>query len=78
VKYLPLFHHFKAIYQLPNHIIFLVKIVANASLSCLTLHQALHFCHPLILHRLLSLLKACHRSEVRGAVRQGQHDEVQF
>jgi hypothetical protein len=22
-------------------------------------HQALHFCHPLILHRLLSLLKAC-------------------
>jgi hypothetical protein len=34
VKYLPLFHHFKAIYQFPKHIIviFLVKIVANASL----------------------------------------------
>jgi hypothetical protein len=30
VKYLPLFHHFKAIYQFPKHIIFLVKIVANA------------------------------------------------
>jgi hypothetical protein len=33
VKYLSLFHHFKAIYQFPNHILFLVKIVANASLS---------------------------------------------
>jgi hypothetical protein len=33
VKYLPLFHHFKAIYQFPKHIIVLVKIVANASLS---------------------------------------------
>ena len=33
MKYLPLFHHFKAIYQFPKHIIFLVKIVANASLS---------------------------------------------
>ena len=32
VKYLPLFHHFKAIYQFPKHIIFLVKIVANAAL----------------------------------------------
>jgi hypothetical protein len=32
VKYLLLFHHFKAIYQFPKHIIFLVKIVANASL----------------------------------------------
>ena len=32
VKYLPLFHHFKAIYRFPKHIIFLVKIVANASL----------------------------------------------
>jgi hypothetical protein len=32
VKYLPLFHHFKVIYQFPKHIIFLVKIVANASL----------------------------------------------
>ena len=31
VKYLPLFHHFKAIYQFPKHIILLVKIVANAS-----------------------------------------------
>ena len=36
VKYLPLFHHFKAIYQFPKHIIFLVKIVANAPLSVLT------------------------------------------
>jgi hypothetical protein len=34
VKYLPLFHHFKAIYQFPKHI-FLVKIVANATLRCL-------------------------------------------
>ena len=33
MKYLPLFHHFKAIYQFPKHIIFLVNIVANASLS---------------------------------------------
>jgi hypothetical protein len=33
VKYLPLFHHFKAIYRFPKHIIFLVKIVANASLN---------------------------------------------
>jgi hypothetical protein len=33
VNYLPLFHHFKAIYQFPKHIIFLVKIVANASLN---------------------------------------------
>jgi hypothetical protein len=32
VKYLPLFHHFKAIYQFPKHIIVLVKIVANAAL----------------------------------------------
>jgi hypothetical protein len=32
VKYLSLFHHFKAIYQFPKHIIFLVKIVANAAL----------------------------------------------
>ena len=30
MKYLPLFHHFKAIYQFSKHIIFLVKIVANA------------------------------------------------
>ena len=29
MKYLPLFHHFKAIYQFPKHIIGLVKIVAN-------------------------------------------------
>jgi hypothetical protein len=35
VKYLPLFHHLKAIYQFPKHIIFLVKIVANASLTIL-------------------------------------------
>jgi hypothetical protein len=32
VKYLPLFHHFKAIYQFPKHIFF-VKIVANAPLT---------------------------------------------
>ena len=32
MKYLPLFHHFKAIYQFPKHIIFWVKIVANAAL----------------------------------------------
>jgi hypothetical protein len=29
VKYLSLFHYFKAIYQFPKHIIGLVKIVAN-------------------------------------------------
>jgi hypothetical protein len=33
VKYLPLFHHFKAIYQFPKHINCLVKIVANAPLK---------------------------------------------
>ena len=33
MKYLPLFHHFKAIYQFPKHIFFVVKIVANASLK---------------------------------------------
>jgi hypothetical protein len=33
MKYLPLFHHFKAIYQFPKHIICWVKIVANASLT---------------------------------------------
>jgi hypothetical protein len=33
VKYLPLLHHFKAISQFPKHVIFLVKIVANASLN---------------------------------------------
>jgi hypothetical protein len=38
VKYLPLFHHFKAIYQFPKHIIVLVKIVANASLNGRPLH----------------------------------------
>jgi hypothetical protein len=31
VKYLPLFHYFKAIYQILKHICVLVKIVANAS-----------------------------------------------
>jgi hypothetical protein len=35
VKYLPLFHHFKAICQLPKHTIFLIKMVANASLNLL-------------------------------------------
>jgi hypothetical protein len=29
VKYLPLFHHFKAIYQFPKHKFFWVKIVAK-------------------------------------------------
>jgi hypothetical protein len=33
MKYLPLIHHFKAIYQFPKHEIVLVKIVANASLT---------------------------------------------
>jgi hypothetical protein len=33
VKYLPLFHNFKAIYQFPKHIFVFVKIVANAPLS---------------------------------------------
>ena len=33
MKYLPLFHHIKAIYQFPKHIIVLDKIVANASLK---------------------------------------------
>ena len=37
VKYLPLFHHFIAIYQFPKHIIFFVKIVDNASLKNLSL-----------------------------------------
>jgi len=32
VRYLPLFHHFKAIYQFPTHL-FCVKIVANAPLN---------------------------------------------
>ena len=36
VKYLPLFHHFKAIYQFPKHLFFGVKIVANASLRFYT------------------------------------------
>ena len=43
MKYLPLFHHFKAIYQFPKHIIFLVKIVANASsLSVSIEHQSVY------------------------------------
>ena len=32
VKYLPLFHHFKAIYQFPKHVFFGVKIVAKTAL----------------------------------------------
>ena len=36
VKYLVLFYHFKAIYQFPKHIIRLVKIVTNVSLSIMT------------------------------------------
>ena len=35
VKYLPLFRHFKAIYQFPKRIICLVKIVTNAALKCI-------------------------------------------
>ena len=37
MKYLPLFHHFKAIYQFRKHIIVFVKVVANASLRKLLL-----------------------------------------
>jgi len=33
VKYLPLFHHFKAIYQFPKHIMSMVKFVPNAALN---------------------------------------------
>jgi hypothetical protein len=40
VKYLPLFHHFKAISQFPKHIIVLVKIVANGLLTA-NLHGSL-------------------------------------
>ena len=36
MKYLPLFHHFKAIDQFPKHIILLVKIVAKAALTMTT------------------------------------------
>jgi hypothetical protein len=36
VKCLPLFHHFKAIYQFPKHIIVLVKMVANAALRSIS------------------------------------------
>jgi hypothetical protein len=43
VKYLPLFHHFKAIYQFPKHIIVLVKIVANAPLiTCIYFYNAIN------------------------------------
>jgi len=45
VKYLPLFHHFKAIYQFPKHIMFLVKIVANAPLSLKS------FCYIYVLYQ---------------------------
>jgi hypothetical protein len=45
VKYLPLFHHFKAIYQFPKHIIFLVKIVANAPLTSLSRSLSFFYCH---------------------------------
>jgi hypothetical protein len=41
VKYLPLFHHFKAIYKFPKHIIYFVKCVANSSLRDFTLHTSL-------------------------------------
>ena len=37
MKYLPLFHHFKAIYQFPKHINVFVKIVANAPLILIRL-----------------------------------------
>jgi hypothetical protein len=33
LKHNILFHHFKAIYHFPKHIILLVKIVANTSLT---------------------------------------------
>ena len=33
MKYLPVFQHFKAIYQFLKHIFFLVKVVDNASLN---------------------------------------------
>jgi hypothetical protein len=54
LKYLPLFHHFKAIYQFPKHIIFLIKIVANASLTiCIPQYNNsfLHFRLASPLHR---------------------------
>ena len=43
VKYLPLFHHFKAIYQFQKQIIVLVKIVANASLN-FSIHNSKGYC----------------------------------
>jgi hypothetical protein len=59
-KYLPvpLFHHFKAIYQFPKHIMFLVKIVANASLInkmpsiswSISKHEQLHLFPPMRVH----------------------------
>jgi hypothetical protein len=59
LKYLPLFHHFKAIYQLPKHIIFLIKIVANASLTIFMpqynnsfLHFRLAYCPGMLVPRL--------------------------
>jgi hypothetical protein len=58
VKYLPLFHHFKAIYQFPKHIIFLVKIVAIASLkdffSTFSQWVSIPFV-DIILHEILSI-----------------------
>ena len=47
VKYLPLFHHFKAIYQIPKHIIFWVKIVANASLRIKPLKKLSYLRHKI-------------------------------
>ena len=42
VKYLPVFHHFKGIYQFLKLIIFWVKIVANVPLS--TLSVSVDYC----------------------------------
>ena len=58
MKYLPLFHHFKAIYQFPKHIIFWVKIVASLKyillllkhvkiLSRLTQDNQVGLCHEI-------------------------------
>jgi hypothetical protein len=54
LKYLPLFHHFKTIYQFPKHIIFFIKIIANASLTiCIPQYNNsfLHFRLASPLHR---------------------------
>ena len=52
MKYLPLFHHFKAIHQFPKHIIFLDNIVANASLNKVVL-KMLHSCSNVLFFTIL-------------------------